>query len=111
MFCLFVRQFYPPPAISAIMLAAGDQIEAVFGATLGLSAMAAAGLGNMCSDVVGIQVYMYIYKHMYVCIHVCMYIYIYIYIIHIYIYMYMYIYDIYIYICIARTVDAFFNHP
>jgi hypothetical protein len=40
---------------NAIMLAAGDQIEAAFGATLGLSAMAAAGLGNMCSDVVGIQ--------------------------------------------------------
>ena len=40
---------------NAIMLAAGDQIESAFGATLGLSAMAAAGLGNMCSDVVGIQ--------------------------------------------------------
>jgi Ca2+-binding EF-hand superfamily protein len=40
---------------NSIMIVAGDQIEASLGATLGLSAMAAAGLGNMCSDVVGIQ--------------------------------------------------------
>ena len=40
---------------NAIMLTAGDSIEATFGATLGLSALAAAGLGNLISDVVGIQ--------------------------------------------------------
>lgn len=40
---------------NAIMLTAGDQIDAVFGATLGLSALAAAGLGNLVSDVAGIQ--------------------------------------------------------
>ena len=34
---------------------AGDQIDATFGAALGLSALAAAGLGNLVSDVVGIQ--------------------------------------------------------
>ena len=40
---------------NAIMIAAGDQIDATFGAALGLSALAAAGLGNLISDVVGIQ--------------------------------------------------------
>ena len=40
---------------NAIMILAGDQIDATFGATLGLSAMAAAGLGNLCSDVAGVQ--------------------------------------------------------
>ena len=41
---------------NAIMICAGDTIDAAFGATLGLSALAAAGLGNLVSDVVGIQV-------------------------------------------------------
>lgn len=40
---------------NAIMICAGDTIDAAFGATLGLSALAAAGLGNLVSDVVGIQ--------------------------------------------------------
>jgi len=40
---------------NAIMIAAGDQIEATFGVALGLSALAAAGLGNLISDVIGIQ--------------------------------------------------------
>lgn len=40
---------------NAIMICAGDSIDAAFGATLGLSALAAAGLGNLVSDVVGIQ--------------------------------------------------------
>ena len=40
---------------NAIMITAGDQIDAVFGATLSLSSMAAAGLGNLVSDVIGIQ--------------------------------------------------------
>jgi len=40
---------------NAIMITAGDSIDATFGATLGLSALAAAGLGNLVSDVVGIQ--------------------------------------------------------
>ena len=40
---------------NAIMITAGDSIDAMFGATLGLSALAAAGLGNLVSDVIGIQ--------------------------------------------------------
>jgi hypothetical protein len=40
---------------NAIMILAGDQIDATFGAMLGLSSLAAAGLGNLVSDVVGIQ--------------------------------------------------------
>lgn len=40
---------------NAIMITAGDQIDAVFGAALSLSSMAAAGLGNLVSDVIGIQ--------------------------------------------------------
>jgi hypothetical protein len=37
-----------------IMLAAGEEIEAHFGAALGLSTLAAAGLGNLVSDVCGL---------------------------------------------------------
>lgn len=40
---------------NAIMVTAGDQIETSFGVVLGLSSMAAAGLGNTVSDVLGIQ--------------------------------------------------------
>ena len=36
------------------MLCAGDQIEAHLGVALSLSSMAAAGLGNALSDVVGV---------------------------------------------------------
>lgn len=36
------------------MIIAGDYIDATFGAKLGISAMAAAGLGNLVSDTVGI---------------------------------------------------------
>lgn len=39
---------------NAIMIMAGDMIEANIGATLALSTMAAAGIGNMFSDVIGI---------------------------------------------------------
>lgn len=39
---------------NAIMIMAGDMIEASIGATLALSTMAAAGIGNMFSDVIGI---------------------------------------------------------
>jgi len=38
-----------------IMIVAGDSIDHAFGAALGLSSMAAAGLGNLLSDVSGVQ--------------------------------------------------------
>ena len=38
-----------------IMIISGSEIESYFGVSLGLSAMAAAGLGNTLSDIVGIQ--------------------------------------------------------
>ena len=37
-----------------IMLIAGEEIDAAFGARLGLSTLAAAGLGNLVSDVAGL---------------------------------------------------------
>jgi len=37
-----------------VMLLAGEEIEAVFGARFGLSTLAAAGLGNLVSDVAGL---------------------------------------------------------
>lgn len=37
-----------------VMLLAGEEIEALFGARFGLSTLAAAGLGNMVSDVAGL---------------------------------------------------------
>lgn len=40
---------------NVIMIVSGNEIESYFGASLGISAMAAAGLGNTLSDVVGIQ--------------------------------------------------------
>lgn len=40
---------------NAIMIVAGDSIDETFGCALGLSSMAAAGLGNLVSDVIGIQ--------------------------------------------------------
>lgn len=39
-----------------IMITAGEQIDLAFGAKLGLSSMAAAGLGNTVADVVGINI-------------------------------------------------------
>ncbi|GBF94881.1 hypothetical protein Rsub_08124 [Raphidocelis subcapitata] len=39
-----------------IMITAGEQIDLAFGAKLGLSSMAAAGLGNCVADVVGINI-------------------------------------------------------
>ena len=36
------------------MLMAGDEIESTFGARLGLSTLAAAGLGNLVSDLCGL---------------------------------------------------------
>ncbi|KAK9909822.1 hypothetical protein WJX75_008001 [Coccomyxa subellipsoidea] len=39
---------------NAIMIVAGDEIESLFGAKLGLSTLAAAGLGNLISDVIGL---------------------------------------------------------
>ena len=41
-------------ADNAIMILAGDQIDASFGVTLGLSTLAAAGFGNMVSDLAGV---------------------------------------------------------
>jgi hypothetical protein len=38
-----------------VQLVAGEQIDAVFGAKLGLTMMASAGLGNMVADVVGVS--------------------------------------------------------
>ena len=35
-------------------IVAGDEIESLFGAKLGLSTLAAAGLGNLISDVIGL---------------------------------------------------------
>ena len=40
---------------NAIMICAGSEIEMYFGASLGISAMAAAALGNTISDMAGIQ--------------------------------------------------------
>lgn len=37
-----------------IMLIAGEEIDATFGERLGLSTLAAAGLGNLVSDVAGL---------------------------------------------------------
>ena len=37
-------------------ITAGEQIDLMFGAKLGLSSMAAAGLGNTVADVVGINI-------------------------------------------------------
>jgi hypothetical protein len=39
---------------NAIMIIAGDQIDASLGITLGISTMAAAALGNLLSDIVGV---------------------------------------------------------
>jgi hypothetical protein len=39
---------------NAIMICAGDMIESTLGATLCLSTMAAAGLGNLVSDIAGL---------------------------------------------------------
>ncbi len=38
-----------------IMLAAGEEIDAVFGARLGLTTLASAGLGNLVADVCGVS--------------------------------------------------------
>lgn len=55
---LFVRAAVPFVGFgfldNAIMIVAGDYIDHLFGAALGLSVMAAAGLGNLVSDVAGI---------------------------------------------------------
>jgi hypothetical protein len=40
----------------AWQITAGEQIDLMFGAKLGLSSMAAAGLGNTVADVVGINI-------------------------------------------------------
>lgn len=40
---------------NTIMICAGEYIDITFGTMLGISTMAAAGLGNMCSDIVGIS--------------------------------------------------------
>ena len=42
-------------ADNAIMIMVGDQIDSTLGVKLGLSTLAAAGLGNLISDVVGIS--------------------------------------------------------
>ena len=38
-----------------MQLVAGSKIDAAFGAKLGLSTLAAAGLGNMVSDIAGVS--------------------------------------------------------
>ena len=43
----------PKPLMPSQILA-GDEIESTFGARLGLSTLAAAGLGNLLSDLVGL---------------------------------------------------------
>lgn len=40
---------------NGIMLVAGEQIDAVFGARFGLTTLASAGLGNLVADVVGVS--------------------------------------------------------
>lgn len=40
---------------NGIMLLAGDAIDSWFGAALGISVLAAAGLGNALSDMIGIS--------------------------------------------------------
>ena len=37
------------------MLVAGEQIDHMFGAKMGLSVLASAGLGNLIADVVGVS--------------------------------------------------------
>ena len=49
----------PPPvrhrfADNFIMIVAGDRIDSTFGVALGITTLAAAGLGNLVSDVVGV---------------------------------------------------------
>lgn len=47
------------PACACVLLlqiTAGEQIDLMFGAKLGLSSMMAAGLGNTVADVVGINI-------------------------------------------------------
>jgi hypothetical protein len=39
-----------------LQITAGEQIDLMFGAKLGLSSMMAAGLGNTVADVVGINI-------------------------------------------------------
>lgn len=46
----------PVLCVPPLQITAGEQIDAVFGAKLGLSSMAAAGLGNTVADVVGINI-------------------------------------------------------
>uniref|UniRef100_A0A7S0S858 EF-hand domain-containing protein n=1 Tax=Chlamydomonas leiostraca TaxID=1034604 RepID=A0A7S0S858_9CHLO len=41
---------------NAIMLVAGEEIDHVFGARLGLTTLASAGLGNLVADVMGVSV-------------------------------------------------------
>lgn len=43
-------------AVLCLQITAGEQIDLMFGAKLGLSSMAAAGLGNTVADVVGINI-------------------------------------------------------
>jgi hypothetical protein len=38
------------------MIIAGDRIDSMLGVTFGISTMAAAGLGNLLSDIVGVSV-------------------------------------------------------
>lgn len=41
---------------ACVQISAGEQIDLMFGAKLGLSSMMAAGLGNTVADVVGINI-------------------------------------------------------
>ena len=57
-YAVFVNQMVPFIGFgfmdNAIMILAGDKIDMTLGMTLGMSTMAAAGLGNLLSDVCGI---------------------------------------------------------
>lgn len=44
------------PVLLVLQITAGEQIDLMFGAKLGLSSMMAAGLGNTVADVVGINI-------------------------------------------------------
>ncbi len=54
--CKQPSHVHTPIMVLQIMITAGDEIDAAFGAKLGLSSMAAAGLGNTIADVVGINI-------------------------------------------------------
>jgi len=63
---LFLHQLLPFVGFgfldNLIMIVAGDYIDTTIGVTLGISTMAAAGLGNALSDVAGVGSAWYVEK-------------------------------------------------